>query len=232
MRRSSCATNPLDALQRDAVQTIAGSSSHLLHLINEILDLSKIDAGRMETARAQFDLQALVREILVMFQRLCEEKDLALLVEGLDGRCSLPVVGDAGKLRQVLINLLGNAVKFTETGAVTLRLIDRGRGQWRFDVEDTGPGIPCQIRERIFEPFQQGGTGSRKGGTGLGLSIARRQVELMGGTLTLESSGESGSMFAVTLPLPSASVAARVGFPAHGDVAAGARPADSRAGRR
>jgi len=196
---------PLDAFQRDAVQTIAGSSTHLLHLINDILDLSKIDAGRMEVARAAFDLHGLVREIAVMFQPLCEEKHLRLRVDGLGAGRSFPVVGDAGKLRQVLINLLGNAVKFTEQGGVTVRILDRGSGQWRFEVEDTGPGIRGETKGRLFEPFQQGNGSRGKGGTGLGLSIARRQVELMGGTLGLESNGDSGSLFSFTLQLPSAS---------------------------
>jgi signal transduction histidine kinase/DNA-binding NarL/FixJ family response regulator len=194
----------LDAFQRDAVRTIAGSSGHLLHLINDILDLSKIDAGHMEMARANFDLQALVHEIAIMFQPLCEERNLTMCVDGLDHGHSLRVVGDAGKLRQALINLLGNAVKYTETGLVTLRLIERGESRWRFEVEDTGPGIPREIRDCIFEPFRQGCSGNEKGGTGLGLSIASRQVELMGGTLALESSADTGSLFAFTLHLPSA----------------------------
>ena len=105
----------------------------------------------------------------------------------------------------MLINLLGNAVKFTERGGVTLRLIDQANGRWRLDVEDTGPGIPHDMRERVFEPFQQGSCGSRKGGTGLGLSIARRQVELMGGSLVLESIPGRGSIFHVTLDLPAGS---------------------------
>jgi len=102
----------------------------------------------------------------------------------------------------VLINLLGNAVKFTERGSVTLRLHDHADGRWGFDVEDTGPGIPDDIRERIFEPFQQGAAGSGKGGTGLGLSIARRQVELMGGVLALDTTAAGGSLFHFVLHLP------------------------------
>ena len=195
-----------DAFQRDAVQTIAGSSNHLLHLVNEILDLSKIDAGRMDIARTEFDLRGLIHEIAAMFQPQCDEKHLTLRIEGLDGRGSLPSVGDAVKLRQVLINLLGNAAKFSDKGIVTLRLIEQDGGQWRFEVQDSGPGIPHELKALIFEPFQQGSTSGGKGGTGLGLSIARRQVELMGGTLTLEASNTSGSLFVFALHLPPASV--------------------------
>ena len=108
----------LDLFQRDAVQTIAASSSHLLHVINEILDLSKIDAGRMDVVRAEFDLTALIQELAVMFQPLCDDKRLSLRVEGLGAGDAIPLVGDAPKLRQVLINLLGNAVKFTKDGLI------------------------------------------------------------------------------------------------------------------
>ena len=195
----------LDQVQRDAVQTIAGSSTHLLHLINEILDLSKIDAGRMDVVRTEFDLQALVRELAILFRPLCDEKGLDLRIEECERDCSLPVVGDARKVRQVLINLLGNAVKFTERGTVTLRLRRQGDGRWQFEVEDTGPGIAPDIGERVFEPFQQGRCGNQKGGTGLGLSIARRQVELMGAALALESTPGRGSLFHFTLDLPAAS---------------------------
>ena len=196
--------NPLDPSQRDALQTIAGSSQHLLHLINEILDLSKIDAGRMEVTRAEFDLRSLVRELEVMFQPVCQDKNLTMCVDGIEGGRSCRVVGDAGKLRQVLINLLGNAVKFTEAGIVTLRVVEESTGAWCFEVEDTGPGIAREIRGSVFEPFQQGVAGSEKGGTGLGLAIARRQVELMGGTLALESDADCGSRFFFTVHLPSA----------------------------
>ena len=213
----------LDPLQCDAAETIAGSSAHLLHLINDILDLSKIDAGRMEVSRAAFDLRALVREIAVMFQPLCDEKRLTLRVEGLERQRAGSIVGDTAKLRQVLINVLGNAVKFTEKGAVTLRVTELINGEWRFDVLDTGPGIPNGIKDRIFEPFQQGSHG--KGGTGLGLSIARRQVELMGGTLCLQSNAASGSHFCFTLQLPAVSAPSevRVSPPAIRRLAAGQR---------
>jgi signal transduction histidine kinase/ActR/RegA family two-component response regulator len=197
----------LDTFERDAVQTIAGSSNHLLHLINEILDLSKIDAGRMEVIRTEFDLHALMREVADMFRPLSGEKSLAMRADGLNAVGTCRVVGDEGKLRQVLINLLGNAVKFTETGLVTLRVIDRSEGWWRFEVEDTGPGIPHETRDSIFEPFQQGSSGNHKGGSGLGLSIARRHVALMGGELALESGVESGSLFHFDLQLPSAATA-------------------------
>ena len=221
---------PLNAFQRDAVQTIAGSSNHLLHLLNEILDLSKIDAGRMEVARSEFDLQALVREIAVMFQPLCDEKDLALRVEGLDAGHPRPVLGDAGKLRQVLINLIGNAVKFTECGVIWLRLLECGDSGWRFEVEDTGPGIPPTIRELVFEPFQQGPLGSGKGGTGLGLSIARRQVELMGGTLEVESSRGNRLVVRLHTAVAIGLAVAGVRYDADRGMPAGARPAGAGAG--
>ncbi|HYR59639.1 MAG TPA: CHASE domain-containing protein, partial [Chthoniobacteraceae bacterium] len=172
----------LHPFQRDALATIASSCDHLLHLINEILDLSKIDAGRMELQPSEFDLAALAHELAAMFQNPCEEKQLGLRVEGLNGT-RMPVRGDAVKLRQVLINLLGNAVKFTQRGRVALRL-ERGDGDaWRFEVSDTGLGIPDDAQRAIFEPFQQGPGARGRGGTGLGLTIARRQVELMGGRL-------------------------------------------------
>jgi len=191
----------LDVFQRDAVQTIAASSSHLLHVINEILDLSKIDAGRMDVVRAEFDLTALIQELAVMFQAFCDDKRLDLRIEGLGAGDAIPLVGDAPKLRQVLINLLGNAVKFTNDGLITIR-VQHEDGRWRFDVVDTGPGIAHELRDRVFEPFQQGQRGSEMAGTGLGLAIARRHVELMGGSLGVESMPGHGSRFHFTLDLP------------------------------
>lgn len=194
--------NGLHPFQRDALATISSSCDHLLHLINEILDLSKIDAGRMELDIADFDLVALVRELTALFQHPCEEKQLGLRVEGLDGLRALTVHGDSGKLRQVLINLLGNAVKFTARGRVSLR-IERGENDlWKFAVSDTGVGIPEEALGTIFKPFQQGPGARGHGGTGLGLTIARRQVGLMGGTLEVASTPAAGSTFFFTLSLP------------------------------
>ncbi|MEO5713401.1 MAG: CHASE domain-containing protein [Luteolibacter sp.] len=195
----------LPSFHRDAVATIIHSGDHLLHLIDEILDLSKIDAGRMELALTDFDLAALVREMEAMFQHPCEEKQLGLRID-FPGSPAVLLHGDEGKLRQVLINLMGNAVKFTRAGRLSLS-VARGEGnEWVFQVEDTGIGIDPAMMEKIFEPFQQGTV--KEGGTGLGLAIARRQIGLMGGTLAVKSVPGEGSCFTVRVPLPDA--AARV----------------------
>jgi signal transduction histidine kinase/CheY-like chemotaxis protein len=192
----------LHPFQRDAVATIASSCDHLLRLIDEILDLSKIDAGRMELAPSDFDLAALVRELAAMFQQPCEEKQIGLRITGL--RTDVPqwVRGDAGKLRQVLINLLGNAVKFTASGRVTLSVEALPESACTFVVEDTGIGIAEEAQRMIFDPFQQGQGARGHGGTGLGLTIARRQVELMGGTLGVQSAPAQGARFFFTVTLP------------------------------
>ncbi len=194
----------LHPFQRDAITTINSSSDHLLHLINEILDLSKIDAGRMEMELTDFDLSALVREIIALFQHPCEEKHLGLRLEGLLDEPRY-VHGDEGKLRQLLINLVGNAVKFTERGRVMLRVTEVAAGQWSFAVEDTGIGITPEAQKLIFEPFQQGPGARHHGGTGLGLALARRHAEMMGGALTVRSDLERGSCFSFSLQLPPAS---------------------------
>lgn len=192
----------LPAFHRDAVATILSSGDHLLHLINEILDLSKIDAGRMEVEMTDFDLTALLRELIAMFQHRCEEKQLGLRLEAPEH--SVLVHGDEGKLRQVLINLLGNAVKFTERGRVVLRAVRGDDEVWSFEVEDTGIGIAAEVQQRIFEPFQQGHDARREGGTGLGLAIAKRQADIVGGQLRVKSELGSGSCFQLTLTLPAA----------------------------
>jgi len=197
----------LHPFQLDAVTTIASSCNHLLHLINEILDLSKIEAGRMELETTEFDLSALIFDVAAMFQFPSEEKGVALVLD-----CPhQPVIvrGDEGKLRQVLINLLGNAVKFTARGRVTLQVTPEPDG-CRFAVTDTGPGIPVEMQRKIFEPFTQDAAARHQGGTGLGLAIARRQVELMGGELGLQSTPGAGSTFFFHIPLAYASGAAVV----------------------
>jgi signal transduction histidine kinase/CheY-like chemotaxis protein len=193
----------LPPFHRDAVATIISSGDHLLHLIDEILDLSKIDAGRMEVTLSEFDPKALVRELAAMFQHPCEEKQLGLRIDFPTKNVPPLVHGDEGKLRQVLINLLGNAVKFTPSGLVTLR-VDQADEVWNFTVEDTGVGIDAAMLGRIFDPFQQGGDPLKTGGTGLGLAIAKRQMELMEGSISVHSKPGMGSSFTASVRLPAA----------------------------
>ncbi len=189
--------------QHDSIRGISASGHHLLGLLNEILDLSKIEAGRMELNPVDFDLAALGRGLTATFQPLCAQKRIGFRVLP-EGAERLPVRGDEGKLRQVLINLLGNAVKFTRMGEVCLRFQARPEGQWLFEVIDSGQGIPEGELTDIFKPFHQGIGARDHGGTGLGLAIAQRQVELLGGKLELQSSRGVGSRFHFSIPLPSA----------------------------
>ena len=202
--------------QRDAVAALSASGRHLLGLLNSILDLSKIEAGRAEARRDIFDLRALVGELAEMFKPRCAEKRIRLRVLLPD---TLPpaVVGDEGLLRQVLINLLGNAVKFTPRGEIVIRLSPASDGDklaaaidpdlWRFDVIDTGIGLAADERAGLFTPFHQTAAGRRHGGTGLGLALARRQIELMGGRIDVLPEPEGGTRFFFTLRLPASSAA-------------------------
>ena len=185
--------------QQRGIETIARSGEHLLALINDVLDLARIEAGRLELNEVDFDLSRLVRELAAMFELRCTQQDLAWRVELGEG--SRWVRGDENKLRQVLINLLGNAVKFTEQGEVVLQMKTEPDDQYRFAVRDTGPGISPERQALIFQPFEQAEEGARKGGTGLGLAIAQRHVALMGGTLGLESAPGQGACFSFTVPL-------------------------------
>ena len=193
---------------RRAMETIQQSGDHLLKLINDVLDISKIEAGRLELSPADFDLRSTLETLGAMFELHCKEKGLQWLLEGV-GTDPIPVYGDEDKLRQILINLLGNAVKFSETGEVALRLIPQPENRYRFEVTDTGPGLTAEDQKAIFEPFQQGRAGLRTGGTGLGLTIVQRQLELMGGQLMVDSTAGRGSCFSFAVTMP----------PAHAEVA-------------
>ncbi|MGA2247278.1 MAG: CHASE domain-containing protein [Verrucomicrobiota bacterium] len=186
--------------QRDSIAGISDSGRHLLGLINEILDLSKFEAGRMELHPIDFDLAVLASGLAATFRPLCSQKKIGFRLETTGGDC-LRVRGDEGKLRQVLINLAGNAVKFTGAGQVAVRILRQPEGRWRFEVWDTGLGILPQEQSEIFEPFHQGSGAQHQGGTGLGLAIAERQVELLGGKLELQSERGVGSRFFFTIPL-------------------------------
>ena len=159
--------------------------------------------GRNNVRPKALDLQSLLQNIDVMFQLRCERNGLAWQVRT-PGDGQFRVRGDDAKLSQVLINLLGNAVKFTDVGGVTLNVTRQAGDVYAFEVIDTGPGIPDDVRDGIFEPFQQAEAGVQKGGTGLGLAISRRILELMGGQLALETEVGKGSRFSFSIPLPPA----------------------------
>ena len=196
-------SSDLPATHQDAVATIQTSGDHLLKLINEVLDISKIEAGRMELSATDFDLVQLLQSMGVMFELRCREQQLTWKLERPEV-ASLPVRGDEIKLMQVLINLLGNSVKFTQKGEVVLRAAASDGERYTFEVSDTGQGIAPEEQDAMFQPFQQGQAGLEQGGTGLGLVVSKRMVELMGGELEFESTPGQGSRFFFTLQLPPA----------------------------
>ncbi len=188
--------------QREKLDVINRSGDHLLSLINDVLEMAKIEAGRLQVEKAPVDLGALVRDVADMMRARAHERGLWLL---LDLSCEFPrfVRTDAARLRQVLINLVGNAVKFTKEGGITVRLGQKGNAttHLRIGVEDTGPGISPEDQKRLFEPFMQmAETGVQKG-TGLGLAISRQFVSLMGGSISVHSTLGKGSAFCIDLPV-------------------------------
>jgi two-component system sensor histidine kinase/response regulator len=201
--------------QRDLVETLCGSGDALLSIINDILDFSKIEAGRLELEDCEFDLPLVVERTLDLQAALIGNRPLELLWE-IDPATPTVVRGDPTRLRQVLLNLVGNAVKFTPAGEVALRVRPEpreGAGPFlRFEVSDTGIGIPRPALERVFLPFVQAddSTTRRFGGTGLGLAICKRIVELMGGEIGVESTPGRGSTFWFSVPLPAAAAARAV----------------------
>lgn len=197
-------------LQRDTTLTsqhyqalarIDTSGKNLLSIINDILDISKIEAGRMELHPVNFNMNWMIEDMTTLFKLKCEENGLTLETSAFsEDRCRL--YGDEEKIRQVLTNLLANAVKFTDAGTVTLNIIPEKYDHIRFEVRDTGKGILPEAQKTIFEPFKQDAEGIKKGGTGLGLAICRRQVLLMGSELYVSSKPGQGSSFYFTLQLP------------------------------
>ncbi len=197
---------PLDVRQRRLVKTAAASGESLMDILNDVLDHSKIEAGKLVLATTPMSLHAVVASATALFRAHAESRGLTItlqLGEGVpDG-----VVGDAPRLKQVLLNLLGNGVKFTEQGGVTLRvssqLMGENSARVRFEVEDTGIGIPESALEEVFQPFHQvDSTRSRlRGGTGLGLAISQRIIQAMGGSIAVDSRVGAGSLFSFTLTL-------------------------------
>ncbi|AGA31887.1 Phytochrome, two-component sensor histidine kinase; Cyanobacterial phytochrome B [Thioalkalivibrio nitratireducens DSM 14787] len=190
--------------QREHLGLVERNGDHLLSLINDVLNMAKIESGRQTVESGALDLSRNLHDVLEMLRARAREKDLALT---LDADPQLPrfIRSDSRKLCQILINLVGNAIKYTDVGAVTLRASreeNPGGGEWlRLVVEDTGPGIDPELQRRVFEPFVQGGDAGTTEGTGLGLPITRQFAELMGGSVTLASTPGGGSRFTVHLPL-------------------------------
>ena len=197
---------------RTYAEAVQRSGEVLLAIVDDILDLSKIEAGKLDLESAPLDVREVVAEVTGLFAGPAQRKGVEL-TWSVDGRVPANLRGDQIRLRQVLLNLLGNALKFTEAGQVRLRVELTGAGAEqavvRFEVADTGIGIPPLARERLFEPFSQADSSitRRYGGTGLGLPICQRLVQLMGGSLDFDSQPGHGSTFWFTLPLLRAAVA-------------------------
>ena len=198
---------PLTDDQRQCLRTVKSAADNLLGILNDLLDFSKIEAGQLELDPADFGLRAILGETLRTLAIRAHKNGLEL-VSHVQPDVPDALVGDATRLRQILLNLVGNAIKFTEKGEVVLRVHAAGADApedaalLRFEVSDTGIGIPREKQETIFRAFEQQDTSTTRkyGGTGLGLTIAARLVALMGGTITVESEQGRGSTFAFTLP--------------------------------
>jgi PAS domain S-box-containing protein len=198
----------LDHEQRDWANIIRGSAETLLHVINDIMDISKIEAGRLDLETIDFDLRTSIEETLEMFAEPSRHKNVEL-ISAIAPSIPRWVAGDPSRLRQIITNLVGNALKFTQQGEVVLRaqLIEQDERtlMLKIAVTDTGVGVPEQARGHLFQPFRQadGSTTRKYGGTGLGLAISRQLAELMGGEIGLESEIGKGSTFWFTVRLRS-----------------------------
>jgi two-component system, sensor histidine kinase and response regulator len=201
---------PLNDEQATQLGMVRDSSRHLLALINDVLDISKIEAGQLKVAAVPFDLAASIRKVAAIVGPLADKKGLELSVRVADGVG--PMVGDARRVEQVMLNLLGNAIKFTDTGSVKLEVAPAddfvpagfaAQPAVRLTVTDTGIGIKPEDEALLFAPFRQveSDLSRHHEGTGLGLAICKKLVELMGGMIKVESKWQQGSVFSVTLPL-------------------------------
>jgi signal transduction histidine kinase len=194
------ALSPMEPKQKAYLDIIQTSGNLLLAIINDILDFSKIESGNLEMEKVEVNLGSLLEEVLALHRPLTEIKGLYLRLE-IEPGCPLDVLGDPTRLRQAVLNLVSNAVKFTARGGVTVSLLrlkeSDGRIKAAVAVRDTGIGIPADKIAKLFKPFSQADSSATRqfGGTGLGLAIVRRLASLMGGDLTLETREGLGSAF-------------------------------------
>lgn len=201
---------PLTPEQRDFVETIRTGGDSLIKIVNEILDFSRIESGKMELFHEAFDLRTCIEDSLDLFRPAALEKSIDLLYL-IQHDVSPNVVGDIQRIRQILVNLIGNSVKFTSNGEIFVsveKLSGDDKSQiLQFSVKDTGIGIDPEMADRLFDPFIQASSGSirKHEGTGLGLAISKKLVEMMGGAIRVESTPGKGSDFIFTLPAPIAS---------------------------
>ena len=211
----------LNPRQWENLDIINDSGKHLLKLINDVLEIAKIEAGKLQLEIATFDLQALIREVVDMMRLRAQQKGLQLQLDQ-SSRFPRYIKGDEARLRQILVNLISNAVKFTTQGSVTVRLDvkDGAHRHLLLEVEDSGPGISEADQQRLFKPFVQLPEGAAKGGTGLGLAIVNQFVQLMQGSIDVKSKPGVGSLFCIDLPLEEAEEAEviRLGSEIRGDV--------------
>ncbi len=221
---------PLNSEQQEMLHTLKNSANYLLGLLNDILDLSKIEAGRLALERVPVNLRELARELVNLFSGRASEKGILLKAE-VDPSTPEWVLGDPVRLRQIVANFISNAIKFTHEGSVTLQIRRSDSGIW-IGVRDTGIGIPADKQETIFEAFTQAdaSTTRRYGGTGLGLAICKRLTELMNGRIGVVSEPGKGSLFYVELPLPAAD--APEAQSSHAEGAAVRSPSPSLCGKR
>jgi PAS domain S-box-containing protein len=204
--------------QRDLLETVHQSGEALLAIIDDVLDISKIEARRVTLRMAPFAVREMVDNVVAAIRPRAEEKKLALDAD-VAGDVPGWLLGDEGRIAQILRNLISNALKFTERGSIRVIVVREGEAT-RFSVRDTGPGIAPEMQDLIFEPFRQADDSAtrRYGGTGLGLSISRELATTMGGRLWVDSSPRAGSTFHCVLPLPVAQAPAPDGQPASADV--------------
>jgi signal transduction histidine kinase/CheY-like chemotaxis protein/streptogramin lyase len=201
-------TTALDRTQRSYTESIRRAGEHLLRLMNDALDLARIESGKLQLEHQAFALRTMLADVVELMRPLARHRGLAFH-EAIAADVPAVVQGDPTRIRQILLNLLGNAIKFTEHGEVGLDVVAVGAGQVRFTVSDTGPGLNAEQASRLFQRFEQADgarTAARYGGSGLGLAISQELASAMGGRIEVDSTPGQGARFTVVLPLPEAAM--------------------------